>query len=373
MAANWYDMGMQKLPQCIERYIDQNGDYSALFIFLALRAHQKTIFNSVTEKIKDEINGHDVYFIVNETSDKVQRKVANVLLGKLNGEKAKSMLIDVAFHSTVDIIIQECILNVSRKMWPNDLKYSKLKLIVTDRAKYTMKAASEIKKNSLIFPNVHHVTCLAHALHNVAFNKFAYIRNEVFVKSRVRQNDFKNATGVSNLPPEPIVTRWGSWLNAAKYNIDNFDTVECFILNYKRKSHLNARNVSVKLLQEKKVSLKKELFDLRNLVKLSNIISLEEQGLNVTKQAELIENAKEIVSGCPIFSQKLEKVLSSNPDLIKFTSFDVNLSGKVNSEYTPLVAVDVERWFSLYSSILSDRRHSLSENHLKYLSVIRFN
>ncbi|XP_023221486.1 uncharacterized protein LOC111623220 [Centruroides sculpturatus] len=57
----------------------------------ALRAHQKTIFNPVTEKFKDEINGHDIYFIVDETSDKVQHKVVNVLVGKLNGKKAKSM------------------------------------------------------------------------------------------------------------------------------------------------------------------------------------------------------------------------------------------------------------------------------------------
>ncbi|XP_023213695.1 uncharacterized protein LOC111616520 [Centruroides sculpturatus] len=294
------------------------------------------------------------------------------------------MLIDVTFHSTVDnIIIQECILNVSRKLWPNDLKYSKLKLIVTDRAKYMMKAVSEIKKNSLIFSNVHHVTCLAHALHNVAFriqneykltNSLILEMNKFFVKSRERENDFKNATGVSNLPPEPIITRWGFQLNAAKYYVDNFDTVERFTLNYKQKSHSNARNVLVKLLQEKKVNLNKELFDLCNLVKLSNIISsLEEQGLGVAEQAKLLENAKEIVSGYPIFSQKLEKVLSSNTDLIKFMSFDMNLSDKLNSEYAPLVAFDVEHSFSLYSSILSDRRHSLSEDHLKYLSVIRFN
>lgn len=31
------------------------------------------------------------------------------------------------------------------------------------------------------------------------------------------------------LPPRPLVTRWGTWLNAAIYLADNFDRIQAFL------------------------------------------------------------------------------------------------------------------------------------------------
>lgn len=31
------------------------------------------------------------------------------------------------------------------------------------------------------------------------------------------------------LPPQPIVTRWGSWINAALYYADNLDKIDKFL------------------------------------------------------------------------------------------------------------------------------------------------
>ena len=63
----------------------------------------------------------------------------------------------------------------------------------------------------------------------------------------------------------------------------------------------------------------------------------------------------------PIFSKKLEKVLSKNPDLNYFYSMSMDLQEMINFEFAPLVSVDVERSFSLYNTILTDLRHSLTE------------
>lgn len=34
------------------------------------------------------------------------------------------------------------------------------------------------------------------------------------------------------LPPEPVITRWGTWLNAAEYYCDNFDAVRSVVVAF---------------------------------------------------------------------------------------------------------------------------------------------
>lgn len=73
-----------------------------------------------------------------------------------------------------------------------------------------------------------HVTCLAHGLHRVAEdirsqfeNKDYLVANvkKIFLKCPFRVQTFKSKTEALNLPPppEPIVTRWGTWISAVFY------------------------------------------------------------------------------------------------------------------------------------------------------------
>lgn len=73
---------------------------------------------------------------------------------------------------------------------------------------------------------------------------------------------------------------------------------------------------------------------------------------------------------------KLEKSLSANTGLTEFTelyrnSTDYELEG--THHYAPLVGVDVERSFSLYKYILSDRGTSMSEQNIEKLNMLMFN
>lgn len=50
-------------------------------------------------------------------------------------------------------------------LWPNQILYRNVLLLVTDGAAYMKKAGSALQT---LYPNMLHVTCIAHALHRVA-------------------------------------------------------------------------------------------------------------------------------------------------------------------------------------------------------------
>lgn len=80
---------------------------------------------------------------------------------------------------------------------------------------------------------------MAHALHRVCekirnenelVNEYIFSIKAIFTKSPLRIQSFKQLTDIA-LPPEPVITRWGTFLEAAFYHLDNFDIISGFILN----------------------------------------------------------------------------------------------------------------------------------------------
>jgi len=69
-----------------------------------------------------------------------------------------------------------------------------------------------------------HVTCAAHGLHRTAeevrgqfstIDKIISNVKKIFKKSPSRVQIFKTHAPNIPLPPEPVITRWGTWLNAS--------------------------------------------------------------------------------------------------------------------------------------------------------------
>ena len=93
-----------------------------------------------------------------------------------------------------------------------DLEYDNVRLFLTDGAAYCLKGGRGLVS---LFPNLVHVTCLAHALNRVAelarttYPKVNLLISEVkkiFVKSGNRKREFAASCQIP-LPPEPVVTR----------------------------------------------------------------------------------------------------------------------------------------------------------------------
>ena len=79
------------------------------------------------------------------------------------------------------------------------------------------------------------MTCLAHGIHRIAervktmftnVNKLIADRKKIFLKSPFRARQLKLIAPNLALPPRPIITRWGTWIEAVNYYAINFDEVK---------------------------------------------------------------------------------------------------------------------------------------------------
>jgi len=120
-----------------------------------------------------------------------------------------------------------------------------------------VKAAKSLKA---LYSKMVHVNCLAHAHHRVAetvrgkFNNVdelvSNVKN-VFLKAPFRLEIFKRGAPGISLPPVPIITRWGTWIEATFYYSDNFT---------------NIQNIFFKLNPDDAVSIEKVLALWLNLI-----------------------------------------------------------------------------------------------------------
>lgn len=128
------------------------------------------------------------------------------------------------------------ILTSLSKIWPNGIQFSRVLLLLSDAAAY-MKAAY----NSLhvVFPKMTHVTCIVHGLNRVAeqvriqypnVNILVHSVKSIFLKARVRVRLFKTELPAVPLPPQPVITRFATWLSAIRYYSEHFDAIKQFVM-----------------------------------------------------------------------------------------------------------------------------------------------
>lgn len=331
------------------------------------------LYEDSIDQIKNDIGSSNVYFIVDETTDRMGRNVVNILVGALNGEKSKSWLLMQEFqkvtnHSTVGQAFQRS----CSKLWPDDVKFERVVLVVTDQAPYMIKCFSAMK---LIFTNLHHVSCLVHCLHRVCekvredhdlISQFIGKVKRALSYSSSLRSKFKSELG--SLPPQTIITRWGTFLDATEYYLKNFDAVKILIMSISSQSKGITK---LKCLLENK-DLQEEFLSIKDFIFIKEIIEkFQTRHLKVRQQLYLLEEAKSKLYGSA--AEKLRKSLLKNPDLLKFTSDQNSFEHKNLTCYAPLVSVEVERSFSLYKYILSDRRTSLLTINIEKLNIIQFN
>jgi hypothetical protein len=91
----------------------------------------------------------------------------------------------------------------------------------------------------IFFTHLIHTTCLAHGINRVAeevrnqfplVNELISIVKKIFVKALLRVQFYKETLPNLPLPPQPVITRWGTWLKAAIFYSDNYIDVKNLIL-----------------------------------------------------------------------------------------------------------------------------------------------
>ncbi|XP_043064731.1 uncharacterized protein LOC108093574 [Drosophila ficusphila] len=98
-----------------------------------------------------------------------------------------------------------------------------------------------MKSLKVLYPKMVHLTCLAHGLHRVAGTirtKYSNVNNlisnvkNIFAKAPLRRQKFAQAFPNIPLPPRPIITRWGTWIEAAIYFADHFEETRSIINSF---------------------------------------------------------------------------------------------------------------------------------------------
>lgn len=334
----------------------------------------KPVFDEIIEKIRLAVGDSNVCFIVDETTDALQRFVFNVLVMPLNGKLIKPMLLKMynlekANNSTV----MRSVIDACGVLWPGGIQYDKVISVVSDQAAYMVLAVTNLKA---LFPNLHHVTCLAHSLHRVCesvrneysnANEFIGSMRKVLLKAPARIQLYKETTGGLALPPDAVVTRWGSWISCAAFLCENYDKIKSFLDELPDDS--KACEISKRLVNDEIV--KDELFNCTVYKFLVQAIEkLESSTLTKDEQWRIFKETGSILTG--FAKDKFDASLQKNPDVVKFATND-NPQFRLETMFAPLVSVDVERSFSQYKSMLTDRRHNLTFENIEMLSITAFN
>ena len=190
------------------------------------------------------------------------------------------------------------------------------------------------------------------------------------------------------LPPQPIITRWGSWIDAAVYFADHFDEIELFLptLDAKDAKCIGKAQNSIQL-----PNLKNELAFIKchfAIISLT-ITKLEKKGRSLTDAIEKFEAIRprlEAITKKPEFLRKFNYVVDKNTGLATLKiiadilqtsqSNETDLVEKLTPaeieafKYAPITSSDVERTFSSYKRVLEDcRRSFLFENLRKHIVI----
>jgi hypothetical protein len=194
---------------------------------------------------------------------------------------------------------------------------------------------------------------------------------KIFLKAPLRVQIFKEKMPGIPLPPQPVLTRWGTWLDAAMYYADNFEGFKEVVLDFSKSTSQSIKDCQTVL---KNQEIKQNLAFLKANYKFvsTTIKKLESTGLTLVEAVEIINNFQIAVSRVPgrvgkIVTTKLNEVLSKNTgykvlenisnifkgDIVE--NFEVEVSLVAKFKYAPLTSVDVERSFSHFKNVLSSK------------------
>lgn len=198
---------------------------------------------------------------------------------------------------------------------------------------------------------------------------------------------FPNTT----LPPEPVITRWGTWISAANYYTDNFDQIAEFV------NQLNATDARCIRKAQRSFSNSRLKVDLafikNNFVCLVDAINkLESKSLLLNESLKIFTSVRKYLEKNPRkeFLNKYTSVLNKNEGLTLLSKISHVLEGNILSEtdefidsmspdllaaykFSPLTSCDVERSFSAYKRVLEDCRRKFTFDNLKKHVIIHCN
>lgn len=283
------------LRKFLEKYMDRQIPHPETL----RQGYVDQVYNSVLESIREDIADNFVYFIVDEATDACGSAVANFIIGALNSDSASnsyllaSKVLDKTNHETIVNFVIDCF-NV---LWPGKDASDKVLLMLSDAAAYMLKAGQILSQK---YTKMIHFTCAAHALNRVAekiresfplVNTFISNVKKVFIKAPTRRDVFKEALPDIPLPSEPVITRWGTWLEAVAYYDKHFDGIKNVIDRFNPNDSSAIQKVQ-NLLKDQSIRDDICYINRHYGFLVSAIKTLESHGLSLNEQFNILDDVK---------------------------------------------------------------------------------
>jgi hypothetical protein len=251
------------------------------------------------------------------------------------------------------------------------------------------------------YPNMIHVTCLAHGIHGVAekirslcpkIDKLISNVKKIFKKSPIRREIFEEHAPGLSFPPQPVLTRWGTWLQAASYYSENLTVIKFVISKLDSEDAVAIRNAK-KVMDNP--SLQTDLaYVAANFSYIPILIKkLEKRDIELADILTEFESTTTTLSQC---RGPLGKAVKDKISFHKGKNDGLNLLLKISKviqggqvdnsfikhytpdqiasyKFAPVTSCDVERSFSIYKNIFRDNRHQYKFDNLKKVVMINFN
>jgi len=383
----------------LEKYCQENiPDESTIRKNYLPMMYEKTI-----DSIRERLAGKGIWISVDETTDITGRCVANVVVGALNGgdqdaddAKRNTFLLHTTFMDQTNYSsISKTINDALQILWPTGIQYDNVFLLVTDAAKYMIKAGQTLQ---VFYTKMIHLTCLDHGMNRLcetiresfpAVNTLISSVKKIFVKAPLRKQKFLTSALGIPLPPQPVITRWGTWLSAALYYTENFDAILNVVNSFDADDAISIREAQNVLRSE---HLKTDLAYIKaNFGFLISTIQKLEGRLSITDSIALVEDASRKINTVPgnigtTIKNKLATVLDNNRGWDSMCNIAKALSGEhveipnalhpneiAAFRFAPITSCDVERSFSRYKSLLRCNRTSFTTENLQIYFISHCN
>lgn len=174
-----------------------------------------SLYDELIQKVRVRIVALLVYIMVDETTDAKGKYAANLIIGALTpGEAGTQYLI-----ASVEL---ERTNAASICSFTNDIFSDRILLFISDAAPYMIRAGKNQKE---FYHRMIHVTCLTHGLYRICenvkncfydVNKLICWARKIILKTPVRITLYTKKIKCE-LPPDIVVTRWGTWPRAASF------------------------------------------------------------------------------------------------------------------------------------------------------------
>ncbi|KAJ4440593.1 hypothetical protein ANN_08739 [Periplaneta americana] len=189
------------------------------------------------------------------------------------------------------------------------------------------------------------------------------------------------------LPPKPILTRWGTWLEAVEYYAEHIDSINNVLLALDSEDAVSIDTAKTVTCD---ISVKNDLAHIQHTFSciIKTLKSLQNRHLSLSESFEIINSTVEQLNRgrgkvADAVRAKVDTVLSKTLDMKNYKKVVAVMSGestvKINLDlspadivklnYVPVTSCDVERSFSQYKSILRDNRRRFTFQHLKEMFV----